>query len=98
MLRAQALQLPGNHALPTALADWYGAIAAYSQATTVSTAHIYADNVYSLLKSGFSAKAETGETIWSDMIGIALLPSTQFQLYLIEFPTSGEENALAVLK
>jgi hypothetical protein len=63
VLRAQALQLSGSQTLPTSLADWYGAVAAYSHATTQPTATMYADQVYSLLNSGFSAVAETGETV-----------------------------------
>ncbi|MBO0779287.1 MAG: N-acetylmuramoyl-L-alanine amidase [Ktedonobacteraceae bacterium] len=63
VLRDSALQLSPNHTLPTALADWYGAVAAYSNATTQSTARLYADSVYSLLNKGFSAPAENGEVI-----------------------------------
>lgn len=63
VLRAEALQLSGNQTLPTSLADWYGAVAAYSHASTQSVAHMYADQVYTLLNSGFSAIAETGETV-----------------------------------
>jgi N-acetyl-anhydromuramyl-L-alanine amidase AmpD len=63
VLREYALQLSGNNTLPTRLADWYGAVAAYSNSTTQSTARLYADGVYNVLNKGFSAPAETGEVI-----------------------------------
>ncbi|HEY5004461.1 MAG TPA: transglycosylase SLT domain-containing protein, partial [Ktedonobacteraceae bacterium] len=53
VLHDYALQLSSNHTLPTSLADWYGAIAAYSNASTQNVAHMYADGVYKLLNSGF---------------------------------------------
>src|SRR5579872_1053075 len=63
ILRDYALQLSRTHHLPGSLAGWYGAIAAYSNATTRSTALLYADEVYKILNHGFIAQAETGETI-----------------------------------
>ncbi len=63
MLRDYALQLSRTHHLPGSLAGWYGAIAAYGNATTRSTALLYADEVYKILNHGFIAQAETGETI-----------------------------------
>jgi len=63
VLRDTALQLSSSHTLPNALAGWYGAIAAYSHATTRSTALMYADSLYKLLNSGFSTQAEDGETV-----------------------------------
>lgn len=63
LLRDYALQVSTTHTLPTKLSDWYGAVAAYSNATTQRTARMYADGVYSLLKRGFAARADTGETV-----------------------------------
>lgn len=63
VLHDEALQLSSNHTLPVALSDWYGAIAAYSNATTQTVAHMYADNVFKLLNSGFSATTQTGESV-----------------------------------
>ncbi|GHO42861.1 N-acetylmuramoyl-L-alanine amidase [Ktedonospora formicarum] len=63
VLRAQALQLSNNMGLPASLNDWYGTVAAYSHATTQSTTSMYADAVYTILKQGFSAQTEKGETI-----------------------------------
>src|SRR5207302_10539375 len=45
------------------LGDWYGAVAAYSHATTRATALMYADAVYAVLARGFSAPADGGETV-----------------------------------
>ncbi len=63
VLRDYALQLSSTHSLPATLADWYGAIAAYSNASTLSVAHMYADGVYKLLNSGFSVSTDTGEVV-----------------------------------
>jgi N-acetyl-anhydromuramyl-L-alanine amidase AmpD len=63
VLRDYALQLSSNHTLPGTLADWYGAVAAYSNATTQNTAHMYADAVYKLINNGFSGTTDTGETV-----------------------------------
>lgn len=61
VLRADALQLSSNQTLPTNLADWYGAVAQYSHAVLHSTALLYANAVYAILKQGFSIQvgAET---------------------------------------
>jgi hypothetical protein len=63
LLRDEALQLSQKHKLPTTLADWYGAVAAYSHAMTRSTALLYADGVYRVLNRGFIATTDNGETI-----------------------------------
>lgn len=63
LLRSAALQLSTQHTLPTTLAGWYGAVAAYSHATTLNTARMYADALYQILDRGFTAQAESGETI-----------------------------------
>ena len=63
VLRDYALQLSSDHTLPGSLADWYGAVAAYSHATTQNTAHMYADAVYKLINDGFSGTTDTGETV-----------------------------------
>ncbi len=63
VLRDYALQLSHTHSLPANLADWYAAVAAYSNATTPSTAHLYADELYKILNAGFSTQADGGEVI-----------------------------------
>ena len=63
LLRHYALQLSTTHTLPVTLAGWYGAVAAYSNSTTVSTARMYADALYTILNRGFTAAAESGEII-----------------------------------
>ncbi len=63
ILRDDALQISSTHALPTSLAGWYGAVAMYSDASIHSTALLYADNVYKLLKLGFSVQTDQKETI-----------------------------------
>ena len=63
ILRDDALTLSKTHTLPTMLGSWYGVVAMYSNATTRSTALMYADAVYALLKSGFSAPTDTGELV-----------------------------------
>lgn len=63
LLRAEALRLSSTHSLPTDLSGWYGAVAAYSHATTRATALMYAKAVYTLLAQGFSAEADDGEVI-----------------------------------
>jgi N-acetyl-anhydromuramyl-L-alanine amidase AmpD len=63
LLRADALQLSRTHSLPTNTGAWYGAVAAYSNATTHANALMYANGVYALLEQGFSAQADDGETI-----------------------------------
>lgn len=63
LLRDDALQFSSTHRLPANLADWYGAVAAYSEATTRSTALLYAEAVYTILDQGFSVQADDGETI-----------------------------------
>lgn len=63
LLRDYALSLSRTHRLPTTLGAWYGAVAAYSNATTRSTALMYAGAVYDLLSHGFRAPAEDDETI-----------------------------------
>ena len=63
LLRSAALQLSTQHTLPVTLAGWYGAVAAYSHATTLNTARMYADALYQILNRGFTAQADSGETI-----------------------------------
>lgn len=63
LLRDAALHLSRTHHLPNTLGAWFGAVAAYSSATTRSTALMYADAVYALLSQGFRAQADDDETI-----------------------------------
>lgn len=62
-LRDYAHGVSPSHILPRRLADWYGTVAAYSNATTRQTALMYADAVYKILNQGFAAQAENQETI-----------------------------------
>src|SRR6266700_3383513 len=63
ILRTQALALSSAHTLPTQLADWYGAVASYSNATIPSTSSMYADAVFKLLQIGFTATTDQGESV-----------------------------------
>ncbi len=63
ILHEEALQLSPTRTLPPDLAHWYGAIAAYSNATVRSTALMYADSVYKLLNQGFRAQTDQGEMV-----------------------------------
>ncbi len=63
ILRDDALSLSKNHTLPTSLAGWYGAVALYSNASTRSTATLYADALYKILNTGFSATNDTHEIV-----------------------------------
>jgi N-acetylmuramoyl-L-alanine amidase-like protein len=63
VLHDEAIGLSSTHALPATLGDWYGAVAVYSHASTRSTALMYADALYKILNSGFSASTDGGETV-----------------------------------
>ena len=63
ILRDDALQLSNAHSLPDNLNNWYGAVAAYSASTTRSTALMYANDVYKILRRGFRAPTDNGEII-----------------------------------
>ncbi|EFH84050.1 N-acetylmuramoyl-L-alanine amidase [Ktedonobacter racemifer] len=63
ILRQNALKLSPTHTLPKTLADWADATALYSNATTGSTAQMYVDEVYRLLRQGFQARAENQELV-----------------------------------
>ncbi len=63
ILHEQAIAHSSTHTLPTQLSDWYDAVAAYSNATVPATATMYADAVFKLLQSGFTATTDSGETI-----------------------------------
>jgi len=63
VLGAEALQLSSTHSLPSNLADWYGTAAEYSHSNVHSTALMYADAVYKILNTGFSAPSDTGEIV-----------------------------------
>lgn len=74
VLRDTAYQLSGNQTLPTSLADWYSVVAQYSSMRLQTTALMYADAVYTLLKQGFSAQASSGETV--TLAPQAIIPNT----------------------
>jgi hypothetical protein len=63
VLRAEALAMSPTHTLPTSLGGWYGAVAAYSHASSHPVAGLYADAVFKLAATGFQAVADDGETI-----------------------------------
>ncbi len=63
ILHEQAIAHSSTHTLPTQLSDWYDAVAAYSNATVPATATMYADAVFKLIQSGFTATTDSGETI-----------------------------------
>lgn len=74
ILRDDATQL--SPSIPTHLADWYGAVAVYSGATTRSMALLYADAVYQLLNRGFQASTDTGEMVILSPQGVTANMST----------------------
>lgn len=61
ILRDDALQISST--LPANLADWYGAVAAYSNASLRSIALMYADGVYKIIQQGFSSATDQGEAV-----------------------------------
>lgn len=63
ILAEDARQLSPHTSLPSKLADWYGAVALYSNALTRGTALMYADALYLLLHKGFSATTDSGEQV-----------------------------------
>jgi hypothetical protein len=63
VLAATAKRISPRHTAPTSLSGWYGAIAEYSAASTLSVRTMYADEVYAIINRGFSARAQTGELI-----------------------------------
>lgn len=63
ILSEDARGLSPSHVLPTSLASWQGALELYSNALSRATAHLYANEVYMLLKQGFSGATDKGEVI-----------------------------------
>lgn len=61
--------------LPTSLADWYGTVAAYSNATVPATARMYADAVFHIIETGFSAETDQGQTV--QLSPQAITPNTK---------------------
>lgn len=53
VLHDEAIQLSPQHTLPKNLGDWYGTIVEYSHSTTRSTAFMYADALFKIVKSGY---------------------------------------------
>jgi len=62
VLARYALQLSGGK-LPASLNGWYGAVAAYSGATTIRAARTYADDVYHTLASGAALTTIDGQVM-----------------------------------
>jgi N-acetylmuramoyl-L-alanine amidase len=73
ILRVDALALSPK--LPTTLADWYGTVAAYSNATVPATASMYADAIFHIITTGFSAKTDQGQTV--QLLPQAITPNTK---------------------
>jgi N-acetyl-anhydromuramyl-L-alanine amidase AmpD len=73
ILRKDALTL--SPTLPTNLADWYGVVAVYSNATQPATARMYADAVFQIMKAGFSTKTDQGEIV--QLPSQTVTPNTQ---------------------
>ena len=92
VLRSDALALSGNQTLPTSLAGWYGAVAQYSSETLYSTALMYANEVYAILKQGFSAKAATGETILLAAQNVTPQTTTAAQVHAASSLPDGCQN------
>ncbi len=63
ILSEDARGLSSSHTLPTNLVGWQGALELYSNARSRATAHLYENEVYTLLKQGFSAATDKGEVI-----------------------------------
>ncbi|MGI8697357.1 MAG: N-acetylmuramoyl-L-alanine amidase, partial [Mycobacteriales bacterium] len=63
VLRDEARALSPAHRTPTGLAGWYGAVAAYSHAPVRSTALMYAAAAYRILRTGFTARTDAGESL-----------------------------------
>ncbi|GHO57154.1 N-acetylmuramoyl-L-alanine amidase [Ktedonobacter robiniae] len=63
ILRQDALKLSATHTLPGTLSGWADAIALYSNATTHSTAQMYVDETYRILRQGFQARADNQELV-----------------------------------
>ncbi len=62
VLRTDAISLSAVHRVPTALGQWYGAIAKYSGAGH-QVALMYANEVYRIIRTGLTAAAPTGEVV-----------------------------------
>jgi hypothetical protein len=63
VLHAYQHQLVPGAASTLTLRDWYPVVEAYSGATDRHVAQMYADALFTLLRSGFRARAETGELV-----------------------------------
>lgn len=63
ILRQDALKLSTNHTLPKTLSGWSDAVALYSNASTRSTAQMYIDEVYRILRQGFQERSDTQELV-----------------------------------
>jgi N-acetyl-anhydromuramyl-L-alanine amidase AmpD len=62
LLARYARSLSGG-SLPSTLGGWYGAVADYSGATTVTSARLFADGVFATLRSGASLTTTDGQTL-----------------------------------
>lgn len=59
---------------PRSLADWYAPLALYSTARTRAVATGYAEAVYRLLRTGFTGRAQSGESV--RLAPLAVIPDT----------------------
>jgi len=60
---AQYARSLNNGQLPTSVADWYSAVAAYSGSTNQTAASGFADDVYSVLQSGVQGTGDDGQAL-----------------------------------
>ena len=63
ILSDDARRLSPSHRLPTNLVGWQEALELYSNSRSAVVAHLYANEVYTLLKQGFSTSTDQGEVI-----------------------------------
>lgn len=60
VLRDEARALSPGHRLPASLAGWYGAVAAYDHPVARSAGLMFANDVYAVLRTGFTGRTSGG--------------------------------------
>ncbi len=83
-----------SHALPSSPANWQEALELYSNARSLTIAHLYADEVYTLLKQGFSAPTDRGEVITVAPQSISMQASQLAESEAIAAKTSASAGSL----
>jgi N-acetylmuramoyl-L-alanine amidase len=92
LLRDNALSLSPQRTLPRDIGDWYGAVAMYSHAASMSAATMYADAVYNLLAEGFDNTLFNGETFTLQPLQVTANTATVATLTLSSALPSGCVN------